>query len=45
MCAPALHEPLALYGPLAMNTMDEIITALDEIDAGTFVKVEQRYAD
>jgi redox-sensitive bicupin YhaK (pirin superfamily) len=34
-----LDEPIAWHGPIVMNTREELRTALDELDAGTFVKV------
>jgi redox-sensitive bicupin YhaK (pirin superfamily) len=34
-----LGEPIAWHGPIVMNTHEELRTALDELDAGTFVKV------
>ena len=33
-----LNEPIARYGPFVMNTRDEIGTALEELNNGTFVK-------
>lgn len=43
MSSVRLKEPVAWYGPIVMNTTDEIITAVDEINAGTFVKQEAGY--
>jgi redox-sensitive bicupin YhaK (pirin superfamily) len=43
MSSVRLEEPVAWYGPIVMNTTDEIITAVDEINAGTFVKQEAGY--
>jgi quercetin 2,3-dioxygenase len=33
-----LHEPVAWYGPIVMNTPDELTTALRELRSGDFVK-------
>jgi len=33
-----LHEPVAWYGPIVMNTEDELRKAYDELRAGTFIK-------
>jgi hypothetical protein len=33
-----LKEPIAWYGPIVMNTHEELKTAFQEYDAGTFVK-------
>lgn len=43
MSSIRLEEPVAWYGPIVMNTTDEMITAVDEINAGTFVKQEAGY--
>lgn len=43
MSSVRLEEPVAWYGPIVMNTTDEMITAVDEINAGTFVKQEAGY--
>lgn len=40
-----LDEPVAWYGPIVMNTNDELITALDELSAGTFIKKTAAYND
>jgi redox-sensitive bicupin YhaK (pirin superfamily) len=34
-----LAEPIAWYGPIVMNTQDELRTAFEEYEDGTFVKV------
>jgi quercetin 2,3-dioxygenase len=33
-----LQEPVAWYGPIVMNTQDELRRAFDELDKGTFLK-------
>jgi redox-sensitive bicupin YhaK (pirin superfamily) len=33
-----LKEPIAWYGPIVMNTQDELRTAFREFQEGTFVK-------
>lgn len=43
MCSERLGEPVAWYGPIVMNTSDELITALDELEQGGFVKQEAAY--
>lgn len=37
-----LQEPVAWYGPMVMNTDDEIRTALDEFRRGTFLRMPAR---
>jgi redox-sensitive bicupin YhaK (pirin superfamily) len=34
----ALREPVAWHGPIVMNTREELETAFEELDAGTFLK-------
>ena len=43
ICSDRLGEPIAWYGPIVMNTSEELITALDELDKGTFIKQAARY--
>jgi redox-sensitive bicupin YhaK (pirin superfamily) len=38
LSAQPLEEPYARYGPFVMNTRDEIMQALQDLRAGTFVK-------
>jgi redox-sensitive bicupin YhaK (pirin superfamily) len=33
-----IGEPIAWYGPIVMNTQDELRTAYEELEAGTFIK-------
>ena len=33
-----LYEPIARYGPFVMNTREEILQALQDLQNGTFVK-------
>lgn len=43
MCSQRLDEPIAWYGPIVMNTHQELLDALDEIDLGTFIKKAATY--
>jgi len=36
-----LDEPIARYGPVVMNTREEVMEAFRELEAGTFVKQEK----
>ncbi len=38
--APPLREPVAWGGPIVMNTREELDQAFDELNRGTFLKVE-----
>jgi redox-sensitive bicupin YhaK (pirin superfamily) len=38
LSAQPLHEPYARYGPFVMNTEEEVMEALQELRAGTFIK-------
>jgi len=40
-----LEEPIAWWGPIVMNTWDEILEARRELAEGTFVKKEARVVD
>lgn len=33
-----VREPIAWYGPIVMNTYDELKTAFEEYEQGTFIK-------
>jgi redox-sensitive bicupin YhaK (pirin superfamily) len=33
-----IGEPIAWYGPIVMNTEEELRVAFDELDRGTFIK-------
>jgi len=37
-----LGEPVAWYGPIVMNTQDELRRAFEELEAGTFLKPDGR---
>jgi redox-sensitive bicupin YhaK (pirin superfamily) len=37
-----LGEPVAWYGPIVMNTQDELRLAFEELEAGTFLKTDAR---
>ncbi|MHB8633574.1 MAG: pirin family protein [Thermoplasmatota archaeon] len=36
-----LHEPVAWYGPIVMNTRDEILTAVSDLQRGTFIRTKK----
>jgi redox-sensitive bicupin YhaK (pirin superfamily) len=36
-----LHEPIAWYGPIVMNTREEILRAVRDLDEGTFIRSKQ----
>ncbi len=40
-----LDEPVSWYGPIVMNTMAEIRTAINELNEGTFIKKKTDYLD
>ena len=42
-CSERLGEPIAWYGPVVMNTHQELLEVLDEIDLGTFIKKAATY--
>ena len=35
-----LQEPVAWYGPIVMNTQDQLRQAYEELDKGTFLKAQ-----
>ncbi|MGO9291484.1 MAG: pirin-like C-terminal cupin domain-containing protein, partial [Polyangia bacterium] len=37
-----IREPVAWYGPIVMNTQEELRLAYQELQNGTFVKVRGR---
>ena len=43
MCSERLGEPIAWYGPVVMNTREELIRAFTEMDNGTFIKQAATY--
>ena len=43
MSAPPTNEPIAWYGPIVMNTENELRTAIRELNDGTFIKKKTEY--
>ena len=43
MCSDKLGEPIEWYGPIVMNSRDEIRQAISELRMGGFVKQEAKY--
>ena len=43
MCSDKLDEPVAWYGPIVMNTREEITIARAELYDGTFIKQAVKY--
>ncbi|MCC6093944.1 MAG: pirin family protein [Eubacterium sp.] len=41
--APRLDEPVAWYGPIVMNTREELVEAFSELQDGTFIKKTAEY--
>jgi redox-sensitive bicupin YhaK (pirin superfamily) len=37
-----LREPVAWYGPIVMNTQQELRNAFEQLDAGTFLSPNAR---
>jgi hypothetical protein len=37
-----LHEPVAWYGPIVMNTQEELNTAVQELQNDTFIKYQRK---
>lgn len=42
MCSDTLNEPVAWFGPVVMNTREELLEAFNEIDNGKFIKQEAK---
>ncbi len=40
-----IKEPVAWHGPIVMNTREELITAVNELRSGTFIKKAYGWAD
>jgi len=38
LCADRLNEPIAWGGPIVMNTQEELNSAFEEIERGTFIR-------
>ena len=43
MCSDRLNEPVAWYGPIVMNTREELMQAFREMDNGNFIKQAAKY--
>lgn len=43
MCSERLGEPVAWYGPIVMNTREELIQAYTELESGGFIKQAAKY--
>ncbi|MGN1382908.1 MAG: pirin family protein [Eubacterium sp.] len=43
MCSDRLNEPVAWYGPIVMNTREQLIQAFGEMENGTFIKQAAKY--
>ena len=37
-----LEEPMAWYGPIVMNTQEQLRQAFNELEKGTFLKQQQK---
>lgn len=43
MCSERLGEPIAWYGPIVMSTNNQLVEAITELKAGTFIKQAATY--
>ena len=43
MCSDRLNEPVAWFGPIVMNTRQELIEAYTELENGEFIKQAAKY--
>jgi redox-sensitive bicupin YhaK (pirin superfamily) len=43
MSSVRLDEPIAWYGPIVMNSEEELYQAFKELNEGTFIKKEEKY--